>query len=109
MLPLAVVVGYLSSRKSHGRCLHTNGFITLNTPFSCCCDVQPITIMSTRLILKNLPKNADEARVRELFKAKGDVTDVKVLRTKYEPDWTANRTIYCINQLFCCYMLQQGV
>ena len=38
--------------------------------------------------MKNLPKNADEARVREHFKALGDVTDVKVLRTKYVTVWS---------------------
>lgn len=37
---------------------------------------------STRLIVKNLPKNADDAKVRAHFSKKGIVTDAKVAKTK---------------------------
>ncbi len=37
---------------------------------------------SSRLCVKNLPKYVDEARLRDFFSGKGEVTDVKVLRTK---------------------------
>ncbi|GIL52539.1 hypothetical protein Vafri_8379 [Volvox africanus] len=37
---------------------------------------------SSRLCVKNFPKYVDEARLKEFFSAKGEVTDVKVLRTK---------------------------
>ena len=36
----------------------------------------------SRLFVKNLPRLATEARVKELFSSRGEVTDVKVLRTK---------------------------
>ncbi|CAD6259656.1 unnamed protein product [Miscanthus lutarioriparius] len=38
--------------------------------------------MSSRLCVKNLPKGADERRLREVFSRKGEVTDTKVIRTK---------------------------
>ncbi|KAM3389187.1 hypothetical protein ACQJBY_011377 [Aegilops geniculata] len=38
--------------------------------------------MSSRLCVKNLPKGADEKRLREVFSRKGEVTDAKVIRTK---------------------------
>ena len=57
--------------------------------------------MNTRLIVKNLPKNADEARVREHFKALGDVTDVKVLRTKYVQASSVRWVQLCI--ITCTY------
>ncbi|KAK3143743.1 hypothetical protein QOZ80_4AG0304380 [Eleusine coracana subsp. coracana] len=38
--------------------------------------------MSSRLCVKNLPKGADERRLREVFSKKGEVTDAKVIRTK---------------------------
>ena len=38
--------------------------------------------MSSRICVKNLPKYATEQSVREHFTKAGDVTDVKVLRTK---------------------------
>lgn len=38
--------------------------------------------ISSRLCVKNLPKYVDESRLKEFFSAKGEVTDVKVLRTK---------------------------
>ena len=37
---------------------------------------------SSRLCVKNIPKYVDEKRLREFFSAKGEVTDVKILRTK---------------------------
>ena len=37
---------------------------------------------SSRLCIKNLPKYVDEKRLRDAFNAKGEVTDVKVLRTR---------------------------
>ncbi|KAG2501693.1 hypothetical protein HYH03_000195 [Edaphochlamys debaryana] len=37
---------------------------------------------SSRLCVKNMPKYVDEARLKEFFSVKGEVTDVKVLRTK---------------------------
>ena len=36
----------------------------------------------SRLCVKNLPRHATEARIKEVFSSKGEVTDVKVLRTK---------------------------
>jgi multiple RNA-binding domain-containing protein 1 len=38
--------------------------------------------LSTRLIVKNLPKHADDKRLREHFAKQGRVTDAKVARTK---------------------------
>jgi multiple RNA-binding domain-containing protein 1 len=40
--------------------------------------------MSSRLIVKHLPKHADEKRLREHFGKLGELTDVKLMRTKYE-------------------------
>ncbi|GFR48899.1 hypothetical protein Agub_g10847 [Astrephomene gubernaculifera] len=37
---------------------------------------------SSRLCVKNIPKYVDEAKLKDFFSAKGEVTDVKVLRTK---------------------------
>lgn len=37
---------------------------------------------TSRLCVKNLPKYVTEPRLKEHFSAKGEVTDVKVLRTK---------------------------
>lgn len=37
---------------------------------------------TSRLCVKNLPKYVDEARLREHFEAKGEVTDAKIVRTK---------------------------
>lgn len=37
---------------------------------------------SSRLIIKGLPKHADEARLRDHFSTRGEVTDAKVLRTR---------------------------
>lgn len=33
--------------------------------------------------MKNLPKYIDEDRLRNLFSEKGEITDVKLMRTKY--------------------------
>ena len=38
--------------------------------------------MSSRLCVKNLPKGADERRLREVFWRKGEVTDAKVIRIR---------------------------
>ena len=40
------------------------------------------SIDSSRICVKGLPKHATEQRVRDFFSFKGDVTDVKLLRTK---------------------------
>ena len=37
---------------------------------------------SSRICVKNLPKHADENRLKEHFSQKGEVTDVKVMRTR---------------------------
>jgi len=37
---------------------------------------------TSRLCVKNLPRHATEARLREHFGSKGEVTDVKILRTR---------------------------
>jgi hypothetical protein len=39
-------------------------------------------VPTSRICVKNLPKYADEKRLREHFGAKGEVTDVKVMRTR---------------------------
>ncbi len=36
----------------------------------------------SRVIVKNIPKYVDEDRLRDLFSQKGEVTDVKVCRTR---------------------------
>lgn len=38
--------------------------------------------MSSRVAVKQLPPYLTEQRLRELFSAKGEVTDVKIMRTK---------------------------
>ncbi|GJN01790.1 hypothetical protein PR202_ga19087 [Eleusine coracana subsp. coracana] len=42
--------------------------------------------MSSRLCVKNLPKGADERRLREVFSKKGEVTDAKPARKIGDPD-----------------------
>ena len=37
---------------------------------------------TSRICVKNLPKYVDEARLREHFAAKGEVTDAKIMRTR---------------------------
>jgi RNA recognition motif-containing protein len=37
---------------------------------------------TSRICVKSLPKYVNEDRVREHFSSKGEVTDVKVLRTR---------------------------
>ena len=47
---------------------------------------------NSRVCVKNLPKYVTEKRLREHFAAKGEVTDVKVLKTKWvllKGDWGA--------------------
>ena len=39
--------------------------------------------MTSRLCVKGLPKYVSEARLREHFSAKGEVTDAKVVRSRY--------------------------
>lgn len=43
--------------------------------------------MSTRVCVKQVPKTFTEEQIRRHFAARGDVTDVKLLRTRY--DWTS--------------------
>jgi RNA recognition motif-containing protein len=38
--------------------------------------------MNTRLFVNNIPRYVDNDRLREHFGTQGDVTDVRVLRTK---------------------------
>eukprot|EP00951_Prasinocladus_malaysianus_P023967 scaffold205466_cov34-Prasinocladus_malaysianus.AAC.3 len=42
-------------------------------------------LSGSRLCVKNLPRHATEARIKDTFSSKGEVTDVKILRTKYLP------------------------
>jgi multiple RNA-binding domain-containing protein 1 len=37
---------------------------------------------STRICVKNLPRHCTDARLREHFAARGEVTDAKILRTR---------------------------
>ncbi|KAF4683354.1 RNA binding motif protein 19 [Perkinsus olseni] len=37
---------------------------------------------SSRIIVKNLPKHVDDARLKEFFSAHGEVTDARVMKTK---------------------------
>jgi hypothetical protein len=62
--------------------------------------------MSTRLIVKNLPKHADEARLKEHFQSHGDITDVKVLRKRwdhYEPFSSHIITTSTIEERLCLH------
>lgn len=45
-------------------------------------DDGPARSFGSRICVKNIPKHATEARLREVFSAKGEVTDVKILKTK---------------------------
>lgn len=40
---------------------------------------------TSRLCVKNIPKYLDEKRLKEHFCAKGQVTDVKILKTRFAP------------------------
>ena len=40
--------------------------------------------MSSRLFVKNLPKHITEERLKQHFSQKGEVTDVKILKKKYD-------------------------
>jgi hypothetical protein len=37
----------------------------------------------SRILVKNIPKHLKEDRLKQIFSAKGEITDVKILRTKY--------------------------
>ncbi len=37
---------------------------------------------TSRICVKNLPKYVDDRRLRDLFAAKGEVTDSKIMRTR---------------------------
>ena len=37
----------------------------------------------TRVCVKNLPRHCSDARLREHFAARGEVTDAKILRTRH--------------------------
>jgi RNA recognition motif-containing protein len=39
-------------------------------------------LLSSRVCIKNVPRHCNEARLREHFAARGEVTDAKVLRTR---------------------------
>lgn len=41
-------------------------------------------LMSSRLFVKNIPKHVTEERLRKHFSQKGVVTDVKILKRKYD-------------------------
>lgn len=44
----------------------------------------PVIAMNrSRICVKNLPKYVAEDRLRELFSQKGEITDAKLMRTKY--------------------------
>ena len=40
---------------------------------------------TSRVFIRQLPKHATERRVKEHFASLGEVTDVKILRTRYVP------------------------
>ena len=40
------------------------------------------TLAVSRLCVKNIPKYVNETRLKEFFSSKGEVTDVKVLKTR---------------------------
>jgi hypothetical protein len=40
--------------------------------------------MSSRVIVKNLPKYITEERFKSHFSVKGEITDVKLMKTRYE-------------------------
>lgn len=43
----------------------------------------PPPFHTSRLCVKNIPKYVNEARLRQHFAEQGDVTDVKIVKTKY--------------------------
>jgi hypothetical protein len=45
--------------------------------------VESSQLIASRLCIKNIPKYLNEARLKEHFGSKGEVTDVKILRTKW--------------------------
>lgn len=40
-----------------------------------------VDYQSSRICVKNIPKHADEAQLKEHFSTQGEVTDVKIMRT----------------------------
>lgn len=52
--------------------------------------------------MKNLPRNVAEDRIREFFSQKGEVTDAKLMRTKY---YSANKIIVCVCVRFVVVVL----
>jgi multiple RNA-binding domain-containing protein 1 len=44
--------------------------------------VESTQLIASRLCIKNIPKYLNETRLKEHFGSKGEVTDVKILRTK---------------------------
>lgn len=46
---------------------------------------------TSRICVKNLPKYVDDHRLREHFAARGEVTDAKIMRTRWEGMHTAGR------------------
>lgn len=62
-----------------------------------------VAIPTSRICIKNLPKQADENRLREHFSAKGEVTDAKIMRTRYGFMWykSSMHRINCYSTNFC--------
>lgn len=56
--------------------------------------------MSTsRLCVKNVPKHATEKQLKEHFARKGEITDVKILKTRHvhtPPQWHAKAQPACL-------------
>ena len=62
---------------------------------------------SSRLCVKNIPKNLSEEGLKKHFEAKGDITDVKIIRNRYScnsscahllnvADWNALQFHWCL-------------
>jgi len=62
----------------------------------------PNILVTSRLCVKNVPKDITVPKLKEHFSAKGEVTDVKILKTRWVPHWTACglRTCACT-----CFLL----
>ena len=59
-----------------------------------------IVVNRTRICVKNLPKYVAEDRLRELFSQKGEITDAKLMRTKYNSIYLYIFPFY----LFLCWI-----